>query len=128
MPKWRNKIEVKKHLSADSSDNKVLEIVKAILPQLSRIVKRENRFLERGSILPESKRENVEYLVGELEEIVGHFEWVKTSIESKENPKNFSFDNWCEAFNNYLEQLYDLGDSTVRFKTHFDSEKFLWIG
>lgn len=128
MAKWRNKIELKKYLSSDSSDSSVLKVVNGILPQLRYVLKSEQRYLARETPNIGNVRENVEYYTDQLEELIEEFDWIRESIEKHLDPTEFSYDNWCEALNNYLEQLYDIGDSTVSFKSHFDSEKFLWVG
>ncbi|WP_025912008.1 hypothetical protein [Priestia flexa] len=123
MNKWRNTIEIKKYLSNDSSDQAVLKICEAIIPQLKYISRIENRMIE-------NKRKNSldEYFLYEFDDLILEFEWIKNSINSNEDPSEFEYENWCEALNNYLEQLYDFGDSVVDYnESNNQKEKFLWV-
>jgi hypothetical protein len=126
MAKWRNKIELKKYLSNDYSNSSVLKVVNGLLPQLKYILSTEHRYLDKAN--ESVMKENIEYYTEQLEELIEEFDWIRVSIDGDEDPKEYSYDNWCEALNNYLEQLYDLGDSVVKFRTHFEQEKFLWVG
>lgn len=127
MAKWRNKIEIKHYLSSDDSDATVKNIVDKLIPQLQFVLRSESKALTKlkdGSVF----KENMEYYTEQLDELTQEFVWIKESIENNEDPSDYTYSNWCEAFNNYFDQLYDLGDSVVKVETHFNQEKYLWVG
>lgn len=126
MAKWRNEVSIKKYLSEDDSDKSVLMVVTKLIPQLKRIQMKEEKGIEK--IQDEIVKENIDYVLFNLEEVIGEFEWIKESIESNESATGYSYSDWCEAFNNYFEQLYDLGDTVVKHSERsFENEKFLWV-
>ena len=101
----------------------VSECTKVIIPQLERILKSERVKIERNY-----KNVVDEDFLNEFEEVINDFKFVKESIENSEDPSEYSFDNWCEAFNEYMEQLYDISDAVTNENGGFyDREKFLWI-
>lgn len=124
MTNWRNKIDVKKYLSNDSSNEKVLEVVNKIIPQLKHISNTEERLIER-----KSKKALDEFFLDEFNDLIQEFEWVKDSIQNNEDSTEFSFDNWCEALNEYFKQLYDLSDVITNDTGSWSGrERFLWVG
>jgi thiaminase len=129
MTKWRNSIQLKKYLSDNSDNESVLKVVNGILPQLKYIRNIGNRHLDKNEGNNSIVKENIEYYNGQLEELIEEFDWIKNSVESNEDdPRELGYDDWCDALNEYLSQLYDLGDSVVEYKSHFDTEKFMWVG
>lgn len=117
MAKWRNKIKIK-HMFTDDEDNNenLLAICDTIIHQLERIFKTEKELLEKH-----------EYDF-DFEMIIDNFKFIKHSIENSEEPSEYSFETWTEAFNEYLNILYDFGDMTVVKKDFWNDEKFLWVG
>lgn len=116
MPHWRNKIYIKDMFSDDCDDKNVLEICNSIIPQLERVFKKEQKILEEND------------LNWTFEEIIEDFKFVKSGIENNEDSEEYDFDNWTEAFNEYLNKLYDLADETIIKKDFFNDEKLLWVG
>ncbi|WP_310877095.1 hypothetical protein [Priestia megaterium] len=124
MTNWRNKIVIKKYLSSDTSDKAVLRVCERIIPNLKIILNFENRRIENGRMNALN-----EHFVYEFEEVIQEFEWIADCINKNEDPNEYSYDDWCEALNNYLTQLYDLGDTVTAYSERFGgSEKFLWVG
>lgn len=123
MTKWRNKVEIREQLTGDSSDESVAKVTKVLVPQLQRILELEEKKIENSNGLALD-----EEFVETFKELVENFKWVIDCVEKEEDPSEYSYDDWCEAFNNYLGELYDMGDTiTGRFED-FHKEKFLWVG
>lgn len=93
-----------------------------IVPQLERILQKEKELIDKNR--PDAVDEDI---IDELERMVEEFKWVKNGIATNDDPTDYSFDTWLEAFNEYLSQLYDLGDTTTFYKSFFDKGKFLWV-
>ena len=127
MAKWRNQIKLKKYLTDEESEVAVKRICEMVIPQLKLINSRETNWLKNTSAARIVK-DNVEYTVEQLEELIGEFEWILSSIDDNEDAKEYSYDSWCDALNEYLRQLYDLGDVIVDWRGYTNSEKFLWVG
>ena len=129
MAQWRNKIEIKNLFlfDEDESNEKVLEVCNALIPQLENVLNKENRIhnkqLELGKAVTLSKD-----FLKEFENLIEEFKLIKNAIEKNEDSEDCHFDTWCEAFNEYLDQLYDLGDYLVTERDFWNDEKFLWIG
>jgi hypothetical protein len=118
MPKWRNKVKIKHMFTDDRSNETVLNVANELIPQLEWILERE-----KGLGQLDDK------YTDELEEIIENFKFVKYEIEHGGDATEYDFDSWCDAFNAYLEELYDLGDTPTSTQT--DSmwgENFLWVG
>ncbi len=119
MPNWRNKIQIKQYLNDNESDEYVAEICGHIIFQLVLVLNRERKI---------NKNRVEEYILAELEEIINEFKWVKESAESKIDASKFTYDSWCQAFNEWLDSLYDLGDISITARDIYNNEKFLWVG
>jgi hypothetical protein len=76
MAKWRNKIELKKYLSNENDNKSVLKVVNGIIPQIKFVLASENRYLLRTTEESVAK-ENIEYYVGQLEEVLEEFDWIE---------------------------------------------------
>jgi|GEM_PF-2525568 len=117
---WRNKIEIRKHLTDDESNETVFNVLNVLIPQLKGVLEKEQR--RRYNKLDD-------YDLQEFENLIEDFEWVKDMIEKNIDSSEFEYSNWCEAFNNYLEQLYDMSDMvTSNHDDFWNREKFLWVG
>lgn len=125
MAKWRNKVEIKNMFGDETDDQTVLNILNVLIPQLETILKRERdpEELKTLELIPAS-----EELLAGFEEVIENFKWVKDAIEDSEDPEEYGFDSWCEAFNSYLDDLYDVGNFSPQYTHTFGGEKFLWIG
>ena len=126
MTKWRNKIQIKQYLTNDSSDESVSMIANKIIPQIKRVYNRESKNIER--VKEGDYKENLEYYLEDLERLLEEFTWISDTINDGIAATEFDFNDWCEVLNEYLGQLYDLGDSVVEYNSHFDQEKYLWVG
>lgn len=93
---WRNEVKIKNLLNNDESNNKVLEICNILIPQLEKILVKETA---RGYL-------DEYWLEDNFEPIIEDFKFLKRAIENKENPEKFDFESWCDAFNNFLANLY----------------------
>lgn len=126
MAQWRNQIEIKQYLSGEESDEAVRKLVERLIPQLKAVWRGENK---RTQKLDEGHyKENIEHATDELMGLIEEFEWIKKAVETGENVSDYGYQNWCEAFNNYFEQLYDLADTPLKYESHFNQEKYLWVG
>lgn len=123
MTKWRNKVEIREQLTGDSSDESVAKVTKVLIPQLQRILELEEKKINNSSGLALN-----EEFVESFKELVENFKWVIDCVEKEEDPEDYSYDDWCEAFNNYLTELYDMGDTVTGRFEEFHKEKFLWVG
>ena len=126
MPNWRNKINIKDYLTNNDSDESVLKVVTKLIPQLERIIKFE--YIQLNKITDEIKKDNLDYSLNQLEYLIEEFKWIKEGIETDEDITELGYDGWVGALNEYLSQLYDIGDSTVHYVSFANHEKFLWIG
>ncbi|MGG0052830.1 hypothetical protein [Bacillus atrophaeus] len=123
MPVWRNEIKIKQYLTYEDSDQAVLEFVTNALPKLKFVLRRE----ERRSVKGGNHALDVLFL-DDFKMIVEEFEWIKESIENGGYPTEFGFDTWADALNEYLNCLYDIGDTvTISRNFRVDDEKFLWV-
>jgi len=129
---WRNTVKIK-HLFSDdeTSPELIIEICDILIPQLEAIKEKE----ESGNLTEDSKSD----IDDKLFELIDHFGFLKNLAEGaitestsehripEDEWDNYSFDgNFEQWFNDYLSELYDLGDERVDNK-HNIREKFLWI-
>jgi hypothetical protein len=120
MPKWRNKIEIKSYFTDDESNESVLKVVNALISQLKMVLRRERN---------RKNKKLEDYYLEEFENLIEEFIWIKNMIERNCSPEEYDYTSWCEAFNEYLEQLYDMGDMvTDNHDDFWNREKFLWVG
>jgi len=120
--KWRNKIKVKHLFNDDTAPEHIAVICDAIIPQLKRI-----KAIEAKSNLVDDSKNHVD---NELEELIGHFEFLKDFAtgeipESEWSDYDFNGD-YKEMFNDYMSELYNLGDRRVLTKFNVQ-EKFMWV-
>jgi len=119
MSQWRNKIDIKRFFTDESNDEDVKAICEKLIPQLERILENENN---------RQKQKLDDDFLWEFSNLIEEFKWIKESIEKELDATEYSFDDWTEAFNEYLSQLYDLGDTVTISRGWGDTEKFLWVG
>lgn len=122
MAQWRNKINIKHMFNNDGEDQTVLKICDVLVPQLEKIYKKDRELLENQSL--DSSCEDILY---DLMQTIEDFKFVKHCIENQDDPGEYEFDNWTEAFDCYLRKLYDLGDTIVTKRQWHNDEKFLWV-
>lgn len=124
MAQWRHKIKLN-GMDVDNPTNEdIKRIAGSIAKQLERIIKvEEDAYNKRVyNALP------LEY-IDEMYELKEHFSWIEECIDRGDDPADFGFVGWIQAFDEYLEQLYDLGDTLVKQgKTIFNDEKLIWVG
>ncbi|MNB72109.1 hypothetical protein D3C81_333780 [compost metagenome] len=125
MAKWRNTINLKDVLGDDEDDQAVLKVCEAAIPALEEIEKKEKGYLENRK--PGDPKPVDEDIIDNLHQIIEEFKFIKGSIISGSNPDNFGHESWCEALNDQLTELYDLGDTSTMYKSFFDQEKFLFV-
>ncbi|WP_232213234.1 hypothetical protein [Bacillus velezensis] len=123
MPIWRNEIKIKQYFPKEETNEAALNVITKALPQLSHIYNKEKRLFEKG------RKQSLDLIfLGDFEELIKDFEWIKESIETGKDPTEFDFNTWTDALNKYLDCLYDLGDTvTISRNSRFDNEKFLWV-
>lgn len=132
---WRNKIQIKHLFTRDATTSPELTITlcETLIRQLKAIKTRE----EGGNLCDDDS-----YIVDEkLTELIDHFEFLinlaQGSIPEKQGLEgaikedewsDFGFDgNYQQWFNDYLSELYDLGDMRVITDKSKISQKFIWI-
>lgn len=118
MTKWRNKIDIKRYFVDEQDDENVSDVSEVIVSQLKHIYGQEE------------KRNADLWILDSLDEIIGHFETIIDEITNGTNSTEYDFSSWTEAFNEYLGQLYDLGDTVISSEndSYWRHEKFLWVG
>jgi len=121
--KWRNKISIKNQFEDDTTPELIIKLTGSLITQLTKIKDRE----EISNLTDYSK----ECVLEELELSIDNFEFLGKLADGtipKDKWKNYSFNgDFEEIFNDYLEELYDLGDNRVTTNNNI-TEKFLWIG
>ncbi|MCY9156262.1 hypothetical protein [Bacillus haynesii] len=123
MPVWRHEIKVKQYLTHEDSDQAVHQFVTNTLPKLKYILRREERRTEKGD-----NRALYVLFLDDFKMVVENFEWIKESIENGEDPTEYDFNSWVDALNEYLDCLYDIGDTvTISRDSRINDEKFLWV-
>ncbi|MCC9021782.1 hypothetical protein [Bacillus nakamurai] len=123
MPKWRNQINIKQYLTNKGTNEAVHNFAKMVLPELKYILRKEERRIEKGN-----NNALDEFFLDDFKIVVENFEWIKESIENGEDPTEFDFDSWADALNEYLDCLYDIGDTvTILGDLRCNNEKFLWV-
>ncbi len=120
--KWRNSMKVKHLFEDETTPELTATLCTTIIGHLKRIKARE----EKSNLTEDSKY----HIDTELDELIGHFEWLRDLAtgtipedEWKDYDFNGDFEKW---FNDYMSQVYDLGDTRV-VTTGDVSEKFIWI-
>jgi hypothetical protein len=97
---WKYHLDIKQHLRGEDFDDEaqVITICNIIINQLKRLINKID--------------DSVKY---ELEEIVDNFDFLKQLADGtipEDTFQEYSFDgNFTDLFNDYLESLYDFGDS-----------------
>ena len=120
MSKWRNEVDIKQYFTEETNGEQVSNLVSNLAFQLRRILK-----IER-----EAKINKIDSdFLDDFEEVIEDCEFVKQAIENNEDSTKYEFDTWTDAFNEYLNKLYDIGDTVNdSSKSFYEREKFLWIG
>jgi hypothetical protein len=113
MTNWRNSIDINRYFTDEEDDQTAKSLCDKLIFQLDRIIN-----IEKDNRLDE--------LIEDLIEIRQDFQFIKEAIQIKHSSKDFDFDSWCDGFNEYLQKLYDLGDTTIMWKN--ERQKFLWVG
>lgn len=118
---WRNRILIKDDFEENTTPELIIKLCDKLIPQLNNIKEKE-----LNSNLCEK-----DYVTTELFECIDNFEFLKSLANG-----NIPEDEWVdynfygdfeEWFNDYLDQLYDLGDKIVKDNNN-NIEKFIWIG
>lgn len=125
MTEFAYKIKIKDLLNEDASNQTVLSITEKLLPQLKRVVISTNKRI--GITKEGNYKENLEWCEQYLEEIIDDFEFVVSGIKDNDSAASYEFISWCEAFNEYLRKLYDLGDTLLKRDDNY-ATKYLWVG
>lgn len=110
MKQWKHKIKIKHLFEDETSKELIVKLCNELLRQLNPILKIYETSDDGDTIFYE------------LETCVDNFEFLKNLADGTIKSKNwdsYGFDgDFQEFFNDYLNQLYDLGDSN----------KLIWIG
>jgi hypothetical protein len=117
MAKWKHKISIKEHFSEDESDEQVKKVCSALVPQLKWILATERKNKKLDS-----------WFLDELDNCSQEFEFIIKCIDDGSDASEYGWENWCEAFNNWMEELYNISDTVTAPRNFFDTEKFLWVG
>ena len=123
MPVWRHEIKIKQYLTHEDSNQAVHQFVTNALPKLKFVLRREEGRTDKG----DNRALDVLFL-DDFKMVVENFEWIKESIENGEDPTEYDFNSWVDALNEYLDSLYDIGDTvTISRDSRINDEKFLWV-
>jgi hypothetical protein len=128
--KWKFKIKIKYLLSNDDMTLPTPENKKKIANKSSFVISELKTLLKRieKSNIKEDVKDRV---LEELEMIIDNFDFLKKLADgtiSEDTWHEYTFDgNFQEWFNDYLTQLYDLGDKRV-ITTNGNIDKLLWVG
>jgi hypothetical protein len=121
---WAFTMELKKHLSSDVSKENVLLLANVLVTKITRLIK------DMGA----SKKydaDDVDQITSELEDSKSNFEHLATLCDGtipKSDWSEFGFDgDFCQEFNYYLEDLYDIADNRILDKNKTITYKLLWI-
>lgn len=120
---WKYKIEIK-HLFKDKvTAELVASICTELVKQLDVILGKS----QKANITVES----VDDFWNDLEEVRDNFDFLRELADgsiAEEEWGDYSFDgDFKERFNDYLEQLYNIGDMRVTLRNG-SIEKLLWVG
>lgn len=120
---WKYKIEIKHLFSEDTTPEIIIELCTIIVSKLDKILEKS-----QNSNISEDSIDEFWY---ELEGVKDNFDFLRQladgSIE-EDDWKDYSFEGDFESwFNDYLEQLYDIGDIKIMLKNG-TKEKLLWVG
>jgi len=120
--KWKYKITIKEYFEDETTPELIVSLCARLNLQLNKILKS----IDNSNIVEEEKS----YLYGDLEMVIDNFDFLNNlangAIPQKEW-ENYSFDgDFQKDFNEYLTQLFDLGD--MRVNTTAGIEKFIWVG
>lgn len=120
---WKYEVTGVKELFEDETTPElIIKLCSHIIPQLTKIANSvENSNIDDGEKYLHS---------AELEELADNFAFLKELADGtikKEDWDDYSFEGDFEGwFNDYLSQLYDIGDYRVRLKNG-DTQKFIWL-
>lgn len=119
---WKYKIKIKDQFEDKTTPELIIKLCDSLIIQLKQISSK----VETSS-LTEDEKDDCRIV---LEEIIDHFVFLKELADGtikKLEWDDYSFNgDYEEIFNDYLEQLYDIGDRRVINKYN-RSEKFIWI-
>jgi hypothetical protein len=119
---WLYTIKIKHLFEDETTKELIIKLCTSLEKQLLKIVNSDsiNKIL------------NNEDNIVELRIIIDNFNFLKKLADGtikNEDWWQFSFDGEFEEwFNEYLEQLFDLGDNVCYLKHNELSSKFIWIG
>lgn len=126
---WRHVVDIKEKFEEEATPEFIRELCDSLISQLETIHKAEKNKkkdqiekIQRNSILEEIERikENFDFLRSLADGSIPETEWDDFCFEGE----------FEEYFNDYLSQLYDLGDEKVLIKKISGDvlEKFIWVG
>ncbi len=106
-PNWMYTVKINHLFTNHTTPEKIVELVNTLIPQLRRI---KESFLKSTAFC----KEDLDKIGDELENSINNFYFTR-ALASGEIPEQewaeYSFEGeFEERFNEYLEQLYDLGD------------------
>lgn len=115
---WKFKIQIKDLFKNYPTKEETINLCKMTEKKLKMI--RNSRLFK--------KYEEIDFmLASDLDDLIENFEFVRELIDgtvNEENWEDYEFDgDHASLYNEYLEQLYDLGDTLVERNT-----KLIWIG
>lgn len=119
---WRNKIDVKRHLSEETSNEKIKSLCIIIHRKLKKILDKETK---RTDLRDDYK----DLILCKINEVLDHFDFCKDLCDMSEENRRKEYDitdSLLTVFNDYMSELYDLGDERVLTKSNV-LEKFMWV-
>lgn len=120
---WKYKIEIKHLFSEDTTPELITQLCAILVPKINKILDNS-----QNSNISEDSIDEFWY---ELEEIKDNFDFLRQLADGsikEDDWEDYSFGGDFESwFNDYLEQLYDIGDTKIALKNG-TKEKLLWVG
>lgn len=118
---WKYQIQIKDRFEDESSPELIIELCNRLVLQLDVVL---------ANIEKDLLEEDIDRVWQELEVERDNFEHLRNLVDGtipEDEWDDYGYDGDYETeFNNYFNQLYDVGDTRVVTKQNV-SEKFIWI-
>lgn len=122
-------INIKNKFKDHPTNKDVSEIAQTTIKELKYVNARAERKVEK--MADGFVKENLTYCIDQLSEIIEQFEWiVENATKNEDDLHDIGFTSWNEAYNEYLGQLYTIGDTLIKKDPNnwTKDKKFLWVG
>jgi len=120
--KWKYSINIKDSFKDETTPELVAELCEKLISQLNKIKEK----VAKSNLTEDEKYEKGE----EIDDLIGQFEFTRDLANgtiSESEWDNYEFDgDFEQLFNDYMSELYDLGDKRV-LNVNDEIEKFIWV-